>query len=189
MSKPLFLFVGRSGSGKTTIANMLEDVGYKQLKSYTTRSQRNTNDKEHTFVTCDEFNKLQNLVAYTYYNGQHYGATGEQVDEVDIYVIDPPGVKELLQVYHGAHDKIHVIYFDTSVYTRINRMLNRHDSDMQIVCRLLQDEKDDWAKELTEIYKKHMDKMAIHIVDANKSTKEVYEDVLNYMEGQNGHLL
>ena len=37
----LFLIVGASGSGKTTIANTLEErYGYKQIQSYTTRPKR-----------------------------------------------------------------------------------------------------------------------------------------------------
>ena len=41
MNNPLFLFVGRSASGKTTIANILEEkYGHKQVQSYCTRPPR-----------------------------------------------------------------------------------------------------------------------------------------------------
>ena len=176
----LYLFCGPSGSGKSTIARMLEKDGYSQVYSYTTRKQRNEEDKEHIFISEEEFKNLQNLVAYTYYNGKHYGATEQQVDEADIYVIDPQGIKELLQKYHGKHKTITIIYFETSVYTRINRMLDRHDSDMQIVSRLLQDEKFNWKHELLDImYESPNNNVFFWSVDANGNADEVYKKVLN----------
>ena len=56
MRKPLFLFVGRSSSGKTTIANILEErYGYKQVQSYTTRPPRYEGEVGHIFVNENEF--------------------------------------------------------------------------------------------------------------------------------------
>lgn len=185
MNKPLYCFIGKSGSGKTTIARMLENrSGYKQLCSYTTREQRDKEDVEHIFVSTEEFNQLQDLVAYTEYNGNKYGATNKQVDDADIYVVNPPGVEELLQKYKNRHRTIFVIYFDTTVYTRINRMLDRHDSDMQIVSRLLQDEKTDWKDELIHIICKSPNSKNVLFspINANGSVEGVYQQVLNCME-------
>ena len=103
MNKPLFLFVGPSGSGKTAVAEYLESTqGYKSVQSYTTRSPRYENETGHIFVSNDEFDKLQDLVAYTEYNGNKYCATSEQVDEADIYVIDVPGVEVFLKKYKNT---------------------------------------------------------------------------------------
>ena len=74
MNKPLFLFCGRSASGKTTVANMLsEKYGLVQVESYTTRAPRFDGESGHIFVTEDEFKNLGELAAYTYYNSNHYG--------------------------------------------------------------------------------------------------------------------
>ena len=76
MYKPLFLFVGRSASGKTTIADMLaKEHGYKQVESYTTRKPRFDGERGHIFVSEEEFKNLGELAAYTYYNDNHYGTT------------------------------------------------------------------------------------------------------------------
>ena len=73
MDKPLFLFVGKSASGKTTIANMLSNkYGYVQVESYCTRQPRFDGERGHVFVTEEEFNNLVELAAYTFYNGNHY---------------------------------------------------------------------------------------------------------------------
>lgn len=152
MNKPLFLFVGRSASGKTTIANMLaEKHGYKQVESYTTRKPRFENEPGHVFVSEEDFKSLGDLAAYTLYNGNHYGTTFEQLNECDIYVIDVPGLKSLLTKLKDDDRLICVFYFDASVYNRILRMLDRNDSDTMIISRLLEDEKEDWFKEIDSL--------------------------------------
>lgn len=184
MNKPLYLFVGKSASGKTTIADILaQKHGHKQVYSYTTRRPRYDGEIGHIFVNEDEFNDLK-VVAYTEYNGHKYGTTAEQLDECSIYVVDVPGVETLLQRY-VTDRPVCIIYFDTTVYTRINRMLDRGDGDMAIISRLLQDEKDDWLKQLdrlvwhyNHIVKKNVD---LHSVDANGSKSSVLDMVQYYM--------
>lgn len=185
MNKPLFLFVGKSASGKSTIANLLEQkYGYKQVQSYTTRPPRYDGEPGHIFVTKEEFGNLGELAAYTLYNGNEYGTTFQQLEECDIYVIDIPGVETLLQ-----KDKIKrpicVIYFDTTVRTRINRMVERGASDMEIVSRLYHDEEYDWEKKLDSLiwhYTKIDNKdVELNLVNANDNKESVLELVLYYM--------
>lgn len=186
MNKPLFLFVGRSASGKTTIANMLSDkCGLKQVESYTTRQPRFDGETGHIFVSEDEFQNLGALAAYTYYNNRHYGTTIEQLDDCSIYVVDVPGVETLLQNYKTDR-LVCILYFDATVYTRIRRMLDRHDSDMEIVARLLQDEKDDWHMKLDALVRHHskLENRAVELykVNANENLTDVMDQVLCYMD-------
>lgn len=186
MNKPLFLFVGKSASGKSTIANLLEQkYGYKQVQSYTTRPPRYDGEPGHIFVTKEEFGNLGELAAYTLYNGNEYGTTFKQLEECDIYVIDVPGVETLLQK-NKIKRPICVIYFDTTVRTRINRMLERGASDMEIVSRLYDDEEYDWEKKLNSLiwhYTKIDNRdIELNLVNANDSKEAVLELVLYYME-------
>lgn len=186
MSKPLFLFVGRSASGKTTVANELtKRYGYVQVESYTTREPRFENEPGHIFISDDEFKDLDEIVAYTFYNNNHYGTTAAQLDQCTIYVVDVPGVETLLEKYK-TYRQIVIIYFDTTVYTRINRMIDRHDSDMAIISRLLQDEKDDWYKQLDSLVWKYSNilgkNVELYSVNANNDLKQVVELVLYYMK-------
>ena len=186
MNKPLFLFVGKSASGKTTIAELLEQkYGYKQVHSYTTRPPRYKGEIGHVFVTEEEFDNLGDMAAYTFYNNSHYGTTFKQLEACDIYVIDVPGVETLLQKDKITRPII-IIYFDTSVHTRISRMLERHDSDMQIVSRLLQDEQYDWYHKLDALVW-HYDRLngkdvQLYSINANVEQHDVLEMVLYYIK-------
>ena len=151
MNNTLYLFVGKSASGKTTVANLLEQkYGLKQVQSYTTRPPRYEGEIGHMFVNDEQFSNLGELVAYTEYNGFRYGTTAEQLDECQIYVVDVPGVETLIERYK-TNRKIAILYFSANICTRINRMRNRCDSDSNIISRLLQDEKEDWSDALNDI--------------------------------------
>lgn len=187
MNKPLFLFVGRSASGKTTIANFLaQKHGYKQVESYTTRSPRFDGESGHIFVSEEEFKNLGELAAYTFYNGNHYGTTLEQLNECDIYVVDIPGVETLLKKLKDDTRPICIFYFDASVYNRILRMIDRHDGDVMIISRLLEDEKLDWFKKLDSLvwhYNNIVGKdVQFYDINANSKPESVMDLVLYYMK-------
>ena len=181
MVNNLYLFVGRSASGKTTVAEMLENNnGLTSLQSYTTRPKRHDGETGHTFINNEEFDNLENIIAYTEYNNYRYCCTKEQVDNASIYVIDVPGVKTLLEKY-DTERRIVVLYFDTSIRTRIDRMVDRHDSDAAIVSRLYNDEEFDWEQELSKLiwhYKNNEGKnVEMHTIDANQNLDSVLEQV------------
>lgn len=185
MNNPLLLLVGPSGSGKTTAAEELDkNYGYKSVQSYTTRSPRYDGETGHIFISDAEFDKLENIVAYTVYNGFKYCTTKEQLDSVSVYVVDIPGVETLLQNYTTERPII-ILYFDSTVTTRINRMIDRNDSDTAIVSRLHNDEAFDWCSKLDHIVWhyvniEHRD-VELYKINANKSKEEVLEMVLYYM--------
>ena len=104
MSK-IILLIGRSGSGKSTVAQILaKKYGMKELKSYTTRKPRYENEYGHIFVSNEEFERIEDterIVAYTKYNGNWYCATEGLVDDSDIYVIDINGALVFKDTYKG----------------------------------------------------------------------------------------
>lgn len=188
--KPLILWIGKSGSGKTTIVNYLANRGYESLQSYTTRPPRFDGEVGHIFVSDVEFNKLENIVAYTEYNGCRYCCTEEQLNKADCYVVDVPGVEFLLEKYTNAERPIFVFYLDTTVTTRIDRMVDRGDSDHAIVSRLHQDEGYDWYDKLYKIayhYKNNLQRdIKLTKIDANKAQEEVIRDVLEIINNNEG---
>jgi guanylate kinase len=136
MNNYIFLIVGPSGSGKTTVVNRLQkELGLKVIESYTTRPPRYDGEKGHVFVSDKEFDKLENLVGFTKYDGFRYAATAEQVEENDIYVIDPAGVKYFKENYHGCKE-VRVVGIWANEAYRVLRMAERGDDANDILRRL-----------------------------------------------------
>ena len=195
MVKPLYCFIGKSASGKTSVANELEVYGFSQLWSYTTRPKRYEFETGHTFITEEEFGKLENIIAYTEYNGYKYCCTQEQIDKTDLYVIDVAGIETLLKNYKSERPII-VFYFDASVKNRIHRMINRGDSDNAIVSRLYNDEASDWEIELQNIIWNHntshtstsCNNVTLYLIDANQDlndvTNQIYTHIIAEMENK-----
>ena len=79
----IYLFVGPSGVGKTTIVEKLSrDYGFSVVSSYTDRPMRYDGETGHVFLTKEEFDALPELCAYTEFNGHRYGVTSDMVDNL-----------------------------------------------------------------------------------------------------------
>ena len=127
--KNLYCIIGKSGIGKTTAVDKLEsEYGYKVLKSFTTRPPRRKGDTDHTYITLDEYEDLENKVATCCFNGHYYAATADQIDDADLYVIDCDGIKELQSKYVGAK-RIIFIQLVAPMEVCLERMLKRGDSE------------------------------------------------------------
>lgn len=132
----IVLIVGKSGTGKSTICRYLEvDYGVKELRSYTTRPRRGADDNSHIFVSDEEFDNLDGIVAYTEYNGYRYCATEKQIEEYDTYIIDPDGVDYFLKEYNGKKIPM-VVHIVAPERIRSERMAYRGQSDKEIKNRL-----------------------------------------------------
>ena len=135
----IFLIVGRSGSGKTTIVNKIcDEHGYTAIESYTTRPPRTENERGHVFVAEDAFPQPEEWVGYTEYNGYRYCATQDQVEKADFYVIDPAGVGYFMQKYHGDKTPVVIGIYASEARCRA-RMRERGDADEAIEVRIAND--------------------------------------------------
>ena len=123
MSYNIYLIVGKRGTVKTSMVNRPQNLG-PQVQSYTTSPKRSEDETGHIFVTDEEFDKLQNICAYTEYNGYRYAATQEQVDNATFYVIDPDGVWYFVDHYKGEKE-IRCVYIKASLWRRFWRLLQR----------------------------------------------------------------
>ncbi len=138
--KPLFLIVGKSGSGKSTVVNAFcERYGYTSVESYTDRPKRSEDERGHIFLTPEEFDELEGFLAYTEFDGHRYGTTKDQVDNADFYIIDPAGVRFMREHYDEDRKLVEVL-IDVDEPTLRNRMLARGDLIEKVNSRIEHDE-------------------------------------------------
>lgn len=93
----IYLIVGRSGVGKDYLAKLLYYKGLNMVISYTTRPKRYDGENTHIFISSDEAAEITDKVARTEINGYEYFATRRQVEDSDLYIIDPNGIEKLVQ--------------------------------------------------------------------------------------------
>lgn len=139
--KTILLLCGKSGSGKTTVAGLMEKkYGLKQVVSYSDRPMRCKEEKGHIFVSPGEFDMIpeEEMVAYTEFSGHRYCATSSQVEESDIYVIDPKGIKEFLRRYKGKKTPV-AVYLTAPENLLATRMAARGDGLYDIMKRINHD--------------------------------------------------
>ena len=139
----LYVFCGKSGSGKTAVMDKLEtkyNMAYP--RSYTTRKPRNTRPPEtnHVFVSEEVFNMIYDFVCLSDYNGSHYGTRKSQVNKSDMMVLDVKGIKSLKENYSDKPIKVICIESPSSV--RKQRMEDRGDTEIQIHERINKDEEE-----------------------------------------------
>lgn len=145
----IFLLVGRSASGKDSIADELGKRGYKKLKSYTTRPRRINEGDTHVFIDESEIYKYADrIIAHTRIGDYHYFATKDQLQENDIYIIDPNGVAFMefaLSEYADTDIRTVVIYINQHERVRYLRARQRGDEKEKIIKRFM-DENDQFEE-------------------------------------------
>ena len=171
----LYVFCGKSGSGKTTIMDKLE-TKYNMIypRSYTTRKPRRTRPPEtnHVFVSEEVFNIIYDFVCVSDYNGNHYGTRRSQVNNSNMMVLDVKGIKSLKENY--SDKPIKVICIESNDSIRTQRMEDRGDSEVQINKRIEQDKEE--FQELDSLID------AKFINDENTNIDELTDQIYSYIQ-------
>lgn len=176
MNQIIALIVGESGSGKTTVCERLgQKYGLKQISSYTTRPPRSDDEVGHRFISPHQMPPKSEMCAYTMYHGHHYFATHQQVDEADLYVIDPVGIQFFKEHYRG--DKIpKVIKIEVPVVERLKRMAARGDKAFEVMKR-------------NELDKRVFADVTADAVFENLDLETCVDEIYNYLCEQEGKLM
>ena len=182
MSKPLFCILGASASGKSTLVQKLEvELHMKQIASYTTRPPRYEGEAGHTFVTEEEFQNLNDIVAYNYYLNNHYGVTSQQIDDEahDLYVVDQTGLNELKEKYKGDR-KIYSVYIDCLPINRYDRLFDRYfkmyQNSLVATNRAMERIKQD------EIEFENCNLVVDYVITNNDNIETAYDELKNYIQ-------
>jgi hypothetical protein len=117
--------VGRSASGKDTLAAALADEGLKPVKSRTTRPKRGDDDNSHVFLTdADWESQKDNAIASTEIASNQYWVLEDDLEGCDTYIVDPKGLDDMcMHVPERSVDLIYVRAADDD--SRIQMALSR----------------------------------------------------------------
>ncbi|MCE7699967.1 MAG: DUF4406 domain-containing protein [Methanobacterium paludis] len=142
----ILVIVGKSGSGKSTIAEYIQNqYGIRMIQSHTDRPKRDANDTGHTFHSKDEYDMLKadEMIATTTWNGNRYCCLHSDVSEdKNTYVIDEKGLVEMT-TNHRSKYKVFKLYVQRDIHNRV------HDVGLD---RVLRDNGKFWLP--TEYYDK-----------------------------------
>jgi len=120
----LVCLVGKSGSGKSTMAKVLESKGYPEIKSHTTRAMREgETGAEYVFSDKNTFSEsLKNgeVFEWTEFGGNYYWTLHSDYEGIinACIVVDPIGANKLKWEFADAF----VICLDANIDSRIKRV-------------------------------------------------------------------
>lgn len=191
----LFVFVGRTCSGKTTLRDMMEGMGVEPIVTCTTRPRREqeTDGKDYIFLKEDEFERMRaegkfletasyDVVGDAGRSTWKYGSLKESyrvaVNSSQYYsiILTPSGIKALID---AGITGFHLIYMSCPDAEIQRRQKERGDVPAEAERRRLADEEvfADFEKYLAVNAHRNLYKY-YNLSDLNLSAKELAEMIL-----------
>lgn len=176
--KRIIAIEGKTSSGKDTAAKYLnEQYHIPMVVSATTRPMRTyeTNGKEHYFVNKQEMTEIirnNTVIAYTKNDitGIEYCATLEALQgDINVYIINPDGVRWLKQHHQANLFDLTVIYVDLPEEEIIRRGRLRGDNEEILQTRL--------ASERNEFDVAKMNKEYDYYICNSKDQQYLYDEL------------
>jgi guanylate kinase len=136
----LIILVGHSGSGKSTIEDIMTTLGYEKIISYTSRPKRTYehNNCHYHFISPEEFQQRKAdgfFAEATVYRNWNYGVAREDCKSDRVVTLEPFGTEMIMDQF----DDVTVIYVKSSEETRRERLILRGDNLAEIARRISSD--------------------------------------------------
>ena len=171
----IYLILGHSGSGKSTIRDALTSHGLEKIITYTTRKPRASeiNGIDYNFIDQENFKKMDDdnlFIGTTCYVGNYYSTLKEDLEKNNnkdkdcIIVVDKEGVLAIKKEFKNTIS----IYLKCSKETLRDRMKKRKDNENDIEKRL---------KVLEDL-----DSYSDYIIDSDRDIDSVFEDVMSLIK-------
>lgn len=170
----MIILIGPSAVGKTEIAKELYRLfNIKKVITHTTRPKRlnEIEDVDYHFVTKDEFLALKAddfFVETTFYNGNYYGTSKNEVRDDKVLIVDPNGKNAFLKL---QDQNIVIFYLNADEELRKKRMIERGDLNSAIEERISKD----------RLYFNEDAKKGVNFIinNENKSIEEITKEIYN----------
>ena len=124
MSQLLIALAGKSGSGKSAIAEMIADeYGIPEIKTYTTRPRRDEHDNSHKW-TIEQYYDPAKVVCETEYGGYRYWTQTDQiVDMEQVIIVDLNGIRQLTDKDYNVLP----IFLQADMVTRMRNLVAEYE--------------------------------------------------------------
>ena len=171
--KKLIIFVGIAGTGKTTIAEVLQErYNMKVLKTYTTRPRRpNESDVNHIFVTDVNTTKDKDKLLRLNLHGYEYWTTREMLLDADIAVVDRTGATEIKAL---LRDRCIIVRLKAHLGDLISRITKRNGLSEDQALEILTAEHNKYGNALLD-YDLKLDTSELTIDEVVDIVMEEYE--------------
>ena len=151
----LIIIAGGSGTGKSTVENLLtQDPQMVKLVSTTTRSKREGEEhgKDYYFISKAEFETelaKGRFLEHVVYDGNYYGIHGKVVDLIlgtqkknGVIIVDVEGFRQLKKYCQAkGYNTISYWFQAESLEKMVEHMRKRGTSESEIIRRLIIEEK------------------------------------------------
>jgi guanylate kinase len=140
------ILIGKSCSGKSTISKILQEKGLTRSAVTTTSREPRSYEVEgvdYYFVSEEEFEKQidkNNMLEYDVFNDWYYGITKEEFNQTNLSIVTPRGLQKYRRLV--GRDNLFVVYVDTPLEVRYERIQKRGDDPKESLRRFVADEKD-----------------------------------------------
>ena len=139
-----YIIAGKSASGKSTLARILSDRGLtRNAITTTTRDPREgeVNGVDYYFWPKELFEEcIGQMVEHDQFNGWYYGVTEQEFNRTNLSILTPRGVKRYMKKF--GRKNLFIIYVDTPILERYDRIIKRGDSLEEAFRRFVHDEED-----------------------------------------------
>lgn len=188
--KKLYCIMGRTCSGKTTLAKAVaEAFNMKIVRSYTTRPIRkdeNEHTSDHIFISDEDVKLFKSkMVTYTEINGYKYFVTKDIIMNSDLYVIDPDGYHMLAEYVKRKNLKIELvpIYIEIDIADQERRYIARGNTRKEFWDRYISETEqfDKFEEGIYEYYRKCTYVYRIKNVDFHYSVEQMKEYIYNHL--------
>ncbi len=145
----MLLLVGKSCSGKTTIAKELKKLGLKEAISYTTRPPRKGEGDgiSYHFITKEEFLEKEDhgffaeTTSYNVASGEtwYYGSAVEDLTNDKVAIVNPDGLRQIRKISSLNPIAFYIMADEETIW---NRLRQRGDDAVEARRRLNADDID-----------------------------------------------
>jgi guanylate kinase len=179
MNSKIILFIGRAGSGKSTIEKKISlNLGYRRLITYTTREKRDGEKEgvDYYYTSSNNFKNLDIVASFIAREDLMYGVTKSKLKELKgTFFANVISISYGMEIINAANElgiETEIVFLDVSRDIRVERMKLRGESQESIDKRISIEEEEGLITESS--LRNSFPNSSLVVLDASKSIEDVF---------------